>query len=59
MARSKHSLEVKLQILHLLNEGEYSQSKLCEKFSVSKKTIRRWKMKFDKAVVDGLIESTA
>jgi transposase len=59
MARSKHSLEVKLQILHLLNEGEYSQSKLCEKFSVSKKTIRRWKMKFDKAGVDGLIESTA
>jgi transposase-like protein len=59
MARSKHSLEVKLQILHLLNEGEYSQSEICEKFSVSKKTIRRWKMKFDKAVVDGLIESTA
>lgn len=59
MARSKHSLEVKLQILHLLNKGEYSQSELCEKFSVSKKTIRRWKMKFDKAGVDGLIESTA
>jgi transposase len=58
MARSKNSIEVKLQILHLLNEGEYSQSKLCEKFSVSKKTIRRWKMKFDKAGVDGLIEST-
>ena len=59
MARSKHSIEVKLQILHLLNEGEYSQSEICEKFSVSKKTIRRWKMKFDKAGVDGLIESTA
>jgi len=59
MARSKHSIEVKLQILHLLNEGEYSQSEICEKFSVSRKTIRRWKMKFDKAGVDGLIESTA
>jgi transposase len=59
MARSKHSLEVKLQILHLLNEGEYSQSEICEKFSDSKKTIRRRKMKFDKAGVDGLIESTA
>jgi transposase len=58
MARSKHSLEVKLHILHLLNEGDYSQSELCEKFSVSKSTIRRWKMKFDKAGVDGLIEST-
>ena len=59
MARSKHSIDMKLQILHLLNEGEYSQSELCEKFSVSKKTIRRWKMKFDTAGVDGLIESTA
>jgi len=58
MARSKHSVEVKLQILHLINEGEYSQSELCKKFSVSIKTIRRWKMKFDKAGVDGLIEST-
>lgn len=58
MARSKHSIEVKLQILHLFNEGEYSQSEICEKFSVSKKTIRRWKLKFDKAGVDGLIEST-
>lgn len=58
MDRSKHSIEVKLQILHLFNEGEYSQSEICEKFSVSKKTIRRWKMKFDKAGVDGLIEST-
>lgn len=58
MARSKHSIEVKLQILNLLNEGEYSQRDLCRKFSVSKKTIRRWKMKFDQAGVDGLIEST-
>ena len=53
MARSKHSLEVKLQILHSLNYREYSQSELCEKLSISKKNIRRWKMKFDKVGVDG------
>ena len=58
MARSKHSIEVKLQILQFLNKGEYSQRELCDKFFVSKKTIRRWKMKFDQAGVDGLIEST-
>jgi transposase len=58
MARSKHSLGVKLQVLQLLNEGDISQSELCDRFSVSKSTIQRWKMKFDKAGVDGLIEST-
>lgn len=58
MARSKHSVEEKLQILHLLNEGDYSQRELCEKFSVSKSTIQRWKMKFNQDGVDGLIEST-
>lgn len=58
MARSNHSVEEKLQILHLLNEGDYSQRELCEKFSVAIKTIKQWKMKFDQDGVDGLIEST-
>lgn len=58
MARSKHSIEVKLQILEFLNEGEYSQRELCDKFLVTINTIQRWKMQFDRAGVDGLVEST-
>ena len=57
MARSKHPIEVKLKILQLLIGGKYTQRELCEKFFVSKPTIRRWKMKFDQAGVDGLTES--
>ena len=30
MARSKHTIEVKLNVLHLLNEGYYSINELCE-----------------------------
>ena len=39
MRRSKHPLELKLHILQLFEEGQYSISELCEKFSVNDQTL--------------------
>ena len=59
MARSKHTIEVKLNVLHLLNEGYYSIKELCEKFLVTKQTIQIWKIKYEVHGVEGLIEATS
>ncbi|WP_342544302.1 IS3 family transposase [Lysinibacillus sp. FSL K6-4013] len=59
MARSKHTIEVKLNVLHLLNEGYYSINELCEKFLVTKQTIQIWKIKYEVHGVEGLIEATS
>ena len=39
LGQSKHSLELKLHILQLFEEGQYSISELCEKFSVNDQTL--------------------
>ena len=57
MARSKHPVEMKLQVLHLLNEGNYTQKELSEEFLVNESTIQMWKMKYDSVGVEGLTES--
>lgn len=59
MARSKHPLEVKLNVLQLLNEGDYSIRELGEKFLVDKQTIQIWKIKYEAHGVEGLTEATS
>ncbi|MGE7947207.1 helix-turn-helix domain-containing protein, partial [Lysinibacillus sp. NPDC093688] len=59
MARSKHTIEVKLNVLQLLNEGYYSIKELCEKFLVNKQTIQIWKIKYEAYGVEGLTETTS
>ncbi len=47
MGRSKHPLELKLHILQMFEEGNYSINELCERFSLDHQTFRRWKMKYE------------
>lgn len=59
MGRSKHPLELKLHILQLFEEGQYSISELCEKFSVNDQTLYSWRMKYEAGERDGLQEATS
>lgn len=59
MRRSKYPLELKLHILQLFNEGQYSIRELCEKFSVNNQTLYTWRMKYEAGGREGLQEATS
>ncbi|TQR26822.1 transposase [Lysinibacillus sphaericus] len=59
MGRSKHPLELKLHILQLFEEGNYSINELCERFSLNPQTLYSWKMKYEASGRDGLHEATS
>ncbi|MGE7918063.1 transposase [Viridibacillus sp. NPDC093762] len=59
MVRSKHTYGLKLIVLNLLSEGQYSMKDLVKQFEVSATTIKRWKIKYETLGEDSLREATS
>ena len=54
MARSKHTVEQKLTVLQLLEDGEYTLEEICKVHELTFKTLYRWQVKYKAEGLEGL-----
>ncbi|MGE6515959.1 helix-turn-helix domain-containing protein [Lysinibacillus sphaericus] len=47
MVRSKHPVELKLKIFHLLKRGHFSIRELCKQYEISSTTLQRWRNRLE------------
>ena len=57
MARSKHTIEQKLALLQMLDDGEYTLEEICRIHELTDKTLYRWQVKYETEGLEGLKES--
>ena len=57
MARSKHTVEQKLAVLQMLDDGEYTLEEICRIHELTDTTLYRWQVKYETEGLEGLKES--
>lgn len=57
MARSKHTVEQKLTVLQLFEDGKYTLEEICRMHELTYTTLYRWQVKYKAEGLEGLKES--
>ena len=58
MARSRHTVEQKLTVLQMVEDGHCTIAEICKMYELSPRTVRRWQVKYQSEGLEGLKEST-
>ena len=57
MARSKHTIEQKLVVLQMVEDGEHTLEEICKIYELTYATLYSWVLKYETEGLDGLKES--